>query len=667
MHNPDLIRDFLIHFMRRLLFLILVLFGCLTADYRAMAQDSSQVLWQSSFRKIADKTYEIKLTGVIKKDWHLYAEANEQEELQGIKIEFNDSSIASELPVISGHAIEINDEIFDNKKMRVTIDSIHITRQVKLAENLGVLKVSLNYFVGYHDNFLPEEKKINITLDETVARNNETRILIPSIDLRNPVRGCGTSASVNEENSGGLVNLFFLGFLGGLIALLTPCVFPMIPLTVSFFTKKAGSKKQGISNAFLYGFFIFLIYILLSLPFHFLDKLNPEILNNISTNVYLNVFFFAIFIFFAFSFFGYYEITLPAGLSGKADSKAGVGNIFGIFFMALTLALVSFSCTGPILGSLLAGSLSGDGGAMQLTAGMGGFGLALALPFALFALFPNWLNSLPKSGGWLNTVKVVLGFVELALAFKFLSNADLVSHWGLLKREIFLGIWIITGIGVTLYLFALIRFKHDSPVQKLSKTRIVAGIIAAAFTLYLLPGVTNTKWANLTLISGFPPPLYYSIYQSDSDCVLGLNCTHDYEEGLKLAKAQHKPILLDFTGYACVNCRRMEEKVWSRQEVYKLMKDSFIVVSLYVDDKKKLPASAQFSYKTKEGVEREIKTVGDKWAVFETENFANNAQPLYAILNNEEILLTHPVGYTPSVSEYRDWLQCGLDAFKQGE
>lgn len=302
---------------------------------------------------------------------------------------------------------------------------------------------------------------------------------------------------------------------------------------------------------------------------------------------------------------------------------------------------------------------------MQLTSGMAGFGLALALPFALFALFPNWLNSLPKSGGWLNTVKVVLGFLELALAFKFLSNADLVQHWGLLKREIFLGIWILTGVGLTAYLFGWIKFKHDSPVKKLSTTRIVLGIATGLFTFYLLPGVTNTKWNNLTLISGFPPPLYYSIYKQETDCVLGLNCTRDYEEGLARARAEHKPILLDFTGYACVNCRRMEEKVWTQPAVYKLMKEKFIVISLYVDDKQKLPAAQQFTYKTKEGLQKEIKTIGDKWATFETENFANNAQPLYAILNNDEQLLGHPVAYTPSATEYLQWLECSLEVFNK--
>jgi thiol:disulfide interchange protein DsbD len=437
----------------------------------------------------------------------------------------------------------------------------------------------------------------------------------------------------------------------------------MIPLTVSFFTKKASTKKSGITNAFLYGFFIFFIYILLSLPFHFLDSINPEFLNNISTNVYLNILFFVVFIFFAFSFFGFYEISLPASFSSGADSKAGSGNIIGIFFMALTLALVSFSCTGPILGSLLAGSLASNGGAMQLTAGMGGFGLALALPFALFALFPNWLQSLPKSGGWLNTVKVTLGFLELAMAFKFLSNADLVKHWGFLKREIFIGVWIIIGAMLTLYLFGKIRFSHDSPNTKLSIGRKTLATFIGIFTLYLLPGVTNTQWANLKLISGFPPPLYYSVFQKESDCVLGLHCSKDYEEGLQMAKEERKPVLLDFTGYACVNCRRMEENVWSDPEVFKLLHDKFIVISLYVDDKKILPGSKQFTYKTKEGAEKEINTVGDQWATFETENFANNAQPLYALINTNEELLNFPVGYTPDKNEYLKWLQCGLSAF----
>ncbi len=629
------------------------------------AQDSAIVKWTASGKKIADGKYDIHLTGRIKKDWHVYAKANQSAGLEGVKLTFSDSSIQKETGLqILGNSKTITDKIFDNAQTEVVEDSIEVIQKINITGAVpSRLKVVLLYNTAGNDAFIPEEKKIEIEMEGGVDMSASNRILIPTIELKNPVNACGgTGISVEESDSKGLLTIFLLGFLGGLLALITPCVFPMIPLTVSFFTKKGVTKKKGILNATLYGFFIFLIYILLSVPFYFIDSASPEILNSISTNPWLNVGFFAIFIIFALSFFGLYEITLPSSFSGKADAKAGTGNIIGIFFMALTLAIVSFSCTGPILGSLLVGSLTG--GAIQLTAGMGGFGLALALPFALFALFPNWLNSLPKSGGWLNSVKVVLGFIEVALAIKFLSNADLVKHWGLLKREVFIGIWILTGMGITLYLLGKIKFPHDSPIKKLSKARIILAIIFGAFTLYLIPGLTNTKWANLKLISGFPPPLYYSLYQS-GECILNLNCSHDYEEGLQMAKAENKPILLDFTGYACVNCRRMEENVWSDPDVYKIMKEKFIVVSLYVDDKKKLPAVKQFTYTTREGIEKEIISVGDKWATFETENFKNNAQPLYAILSTDEILLNNPVGYTPGIKEYKDWLQCGLEAFEK--
>ena len=630
------------------------------------AQDSLHVVWQPTFKKISEKQYQINLKGVIAAGWHMYAKANAKSELFGLVIAYPDSTIKQETFQLKAAMKQINDPIFDNVKSDVVTGALEVTQVITFSDEVpSALTIQLNYDVADNESFLPEEQKINIVFDAAAKEVTQNRLLISTIDLNSPVAKCGESSSINRTAElNGLLNLFLLGFAGGLIALLTPCVFPMIPLTVSFFTKKSVTKKAGITNAFIYGFFIFLIYILLSLPFHFLDTLNPEILNNISTNVVLNVLFFAIFVFFAFSFFGYYEITLPSSLSGKADSKAGAGNIAGIFFMALTLALVSFSCTGPILGSLLAGSLSGDGGAMQLTSGMAGFGLALALPFALFALFPNWLNTLPKSGGWLTTVKVVLGFIELGLAFKFLSNADLVKHWGLLKREVFIGIWILVGAGLTMYLFGWLKIGHARALR-ISRSRKLFGLLAALFTLYLIPGVTNTKYANLSLISGFPPPLFYSIYSKGSECVLGLNCTHDYEEGLAMARRENKPILIDFTGYACVNCRRMEENVWSKPDVFELMRDKFIIVSLYVDDKKKLPASQQFKYKSPDGSEKEIRTVGDKWATFQTENFKNNAQPLYAIINTEEVLLNYPVPYTPSAVEYLAWLQCGLNTFEK--
>ena len=643
-----------------LLIVILFLF-----QYTGLAQDSAAVTWQATGKKIGEGQYQIQLKGTIKTGWQVYPKNNTTLEIEGLKITFSDSAIQKNgSQQLTGNLKTITDKIFD-AQVEVAEGHIEILQKITLSGALPAkLKAVLLYNTANSAAFIPEERKIEIEMEGGVDMSASNRIVIPTIDLYNPVNSCGgTGMSAGESDSGGLLTIFLLGFLGGLVALITPCVFPMIPLTVSFFTKKAQSKKQGIFNAMLYGFFIFLIYVLLSVPFYFLDSASPEILNSISTNPWLNVTFFVVFIVFALSFFGLFEIRLPHSFSGKADAKAGTGNVIGIFFMALTLAIVSFSCTGPILGSLLVGSLTG--GAVQLTVGMGGFGLALALPFALFALFPNWLNSLPKSGGWLNSVKVVLGFVEVALAIKFLSNADLVQHWGLLKREVFIGIWILVGIGITLYLLGKIKFPHDSPIKKLKKARIALAVFFGAFTIYLIPGLTNTKWANLTLISGFPPPLYYSLYQGNNECILDLNCTHDYEEGLLKAMAENKPLLLDFTGYACVNCRRMEENVWSDPEVYKIMKEKFIVVSLYVDDKKKLPAVKQFTYTTKEGIKKEILSVGDKWATFETENFKNNAQPLYAILNGDEMLLNNPVGYTPSIKDYKDWLQCGLAAFEK--
>ncbi len=645
--------------------ILIFLFSCaaLSPGDACAQHDSLKVVWKITLEKDNGNEYLLKISGTLASGWHLYARSDASAGVEGLVLQPRDSGVVAAPLGIQTPGIVIADPVFDGQKMEVVKDSFVATSLLRFNTTLpAVLRINLSYFVASKDELIPEEQKLTLPLSGGVAKES-ARMLIERIDLKKPVNDCRTDSAMPSAADKSLLSLFLLGFVGGLIALITPCVFPMIPLTVSFFTRKSISRRKGVYNAFWYGFFILAIYVLLSIPFHFLDRLNPEILNNISTNVYLNVAFFLIFIFFAFSFFGFYEITLPGSISSAADSKSGTGNIAGIFFMALTLALVSFSCTGPILGSLLAGSLTTDGGAMQLTAGMAGFGLALALPFALFALFPNLLKSLPKSGGWLNTVKVVLGFAELAMAFKFLSNADLVRHWGLLKREIFIGIWVVLGALTTLYLLGLIRFPHDDkPAMKPGWLRRFFAMSFAAFTLYLIPGLTNTPYANLKLISGFPPPLYYSIYAGQSQCLLNLNCAGSYEEGLAMARASGKPMLLDFTGYACVNCRRMEENVWSRPEVLGLMKDKFIVVSLYVDDKKALPAAEQFTYKTAEGIEKEIVTVGDKWATFETENFENNAQPLYAIVSPDERLLNHPVGYTPDAAAYKAWLQCALAA-----
>jgi thiol:disulfide interchange protein DsbD len=314
---------------------------------------------------------------------------------------------------------------------------------------------------------------------------------------------------------------------------------------------------------------------------------------------------------------------------------------------------------------LLAGTAAE--GAWPLTAGLAGFGLALALPFALFAMFPGWLQSLPKSGGWLTSVKVVLGFLELAMAIKFLSNADLVEQWGIIKREIFIGAWVILGVLIILYLFGKIRFPHDSPVKKFSATRIAFIIIFIVATAYLVPGVTNTAAANLRLISGFPPPLCYSVFKNPVNCETGIEPLRDYEKALELARKENKPVLIDFTGWACVNCRRMEENVWPDEKVQDLMKNKFVVVSLYVDERRVLPATEQVIFKTKNGSDKKIVTVGDKWATFQSENFDAVSQPQYAIIHPDERILTRTKGYTPSGKEFEEWLRCGLEAFEGAE
>ncbi len=507
--------------------------------------------------------------------------------------------------------------------------------------------------------------KVEEAKNETIVAPTSGKIFPykhPTIDINKPLSECSIKA--DEIKGKGYLSIFILGFLGGLLALLTPCVFPMIPLTVSFFTKNSEGKK-GLFNASLYGFFILLVYVILSLPFHLLDSIDPNILNTISTNAYLNVAFFIVFVVFAISFFGYFEITLPSSLANKADSASNLGGIIGIFFMALTLALVSFSCTGPILGSLLAGSLTSDGGAMQLTAGMSGFGLALALPFALFAAFPSWLNALPKSGGWLSKVKVVLGFIELALAVKFLSNADLVEHWGILKYELFMGLWIIIGFLLLLFMLGKLKFPHDTPYKNWTIVRGVVTLFAAASIIYLSAGFSYNKQAksfeSLSLLSGLAPPAGYSwIYPNH--CPLNLNCFHSYEEGLAYAKQVKKPIMLDFTGWACVNCRKMEENVWNKPEVFKIINEEYVLISLYVDDREKLPDSLQHDFKNFQGQIKKIKTVGDKWATFQTETFVNNSQPYYALISCDEKLLVRPVGYTPVPAEFAAYLNCGLGA-----
>jgi cytochrome c biogenesis protein CcdA len=629
----------------------------------AAAQDTASNVhsWKVESKKIGEGKYELLFSTPVANDWQIYTPDQVLLDVKTTELKFSDSAVKPEGGFVTlAETKEEASTIFENTKVHLFAGDAQWKTMIRIEGTVPAkLQGTLLYTYGKKDEFYPATAfPFSVTLEGGVQ--NTAKILVGSIDINKPVNDCGDEGTDNKS----ILSIFLLGLLGGIIALLTPCVFPMIPVTVTFFTKKSQDKSKGVTNAVLYGFFIFLIYILITVPFHIANKtISPEIFNNISTNVWLNLIFFAVFVFFALSFFGLFEIGLPAGLANKMDSKSGLGNLGGIFFMAATLAIVSFSCTGPILGTLLVGVA--EQGAWPLTAGAAGFGLALGLPFALFAMFPHWLQSLPKSGGWMTDVKVILGFLELALAIKFLSNADLVEQWGFLKREIFIGLWVIIGVLIILYLLGKLKFSHSSPVKRFSFIRIVFIILFATVTIYLLPGLTNTKWADLKLISGFPPPRTYSVYRFEKNKHVFEPIHNNYNEALALAKSQNKPVLIDFTGWACVNCRRMEEKVWPDPLVDSLMRTRFVVLSLYVDERKKLPLTEQTIYKSANGTEKSIVTVGDKWSTFQTENFGATSQPQYAIISADEKVLTKTKFYTPDAGEFAEWLQCGLDAFKK--
>ena len=641
----------------RLAFCIILFLG---ANLFAFAQDPAQVFkWNVTSKRITDNTYALTFSTQGAQGWYLYAPNQDLSGVATTSLNFADSAFQAVSKFkITGALKEQASKIFTGINESVFDGPTSWTQEIKINGTIPAsLQGSMLFTYGRGEEFYQSEYNFSVALEGGVT--STARILIPSIDVNNAVNSCG-----DDTEGESLGSLFLLGLIAGILSLFFPCIFPLIPLTVSFFTKRSPTKKRGIINALVYGFSIFIIFVLLSVPFHVLN-IQPEILNNISTNVPLNLAFFVFFIVFALSFFGFFDIVLPSSLAGKADAQSGIGNFLGIFFMALTLVIVSFSCTGPILGTLLVSAFSSENGAWQLTSAMGGFGIGLGAPFVLFALFPRWLQSMPKSGGWMNEVKVVFGFIELAMAVKFLSNADLVKQWHLLEREVFIGLWILISLFTVLYLCGFIRFKGDSK-PKFTKARIFFIALFSAITLYLIPGLTNTKWARLTLISGFPPPFNYSIYQHPVNLEAGVEpIENDYEKALQLAREQNKPLLIDFTGWACVNCRRMEENVWVDDEVKQLMKNEFIVVSLYVDERRKLPVQEQITYKTKNGTEKSIITVGDKWSTFQFENFNAVSQPQYAIISPYEKALTRTKAYTPSASQFADWLKCGLDAFKK--
>ncbi len=477
------------------------------------------------------------------------------------------------------------------------------------------------------------------------------------------------TSEVQEESLWGFM---ILAFLAGLAALLTPCVFPMIPMTVSFFTGRAESKAKGIRNAFIYGLSIIGIYTIAGTAVAAIQ--GPEFANWLATHWLPNLFFFGVFIFFALAFLGMFEITLPSSLVNKVDAKAEKGGLIGVFFMAFTLVLVSFSCTGPIVGSILISSAGGE--LIKPVLGMFSFALAFAIPFTLFAIFPEWMNRLPKSGGWLNSVKVVLGFLELALAFKFLSIADLVYHWGILNRDVFLVIWIVIFAALGLYLLGKIRLPHDSPMEHIGVPRLLLALVTFMFVVYMIPGLWG---APLKSLSGYLPPMttqqFYLGGESSSTETQKISVKHDefleipfgiagyfdYQEALAAAKAQGKPLLIDFTGHGCVNCRKMEENVWSDPQVLSRLKNDFVMVALYIDERLELPENEWFTSTYDGKVKR---TLGKQNADFQITRFNNNAQPYYVILDHEEKLLANPVGYETDIQKFIAFLDGAKKEFE---
>ena len=664
---------------------IVVLLVIVLAFAKGNAQLLNPVKWTTQIEKKSNGNYVLTFNGVIESGWHLYSQYTAEGGSLPLEILFKNQKGNFELigktkesktKTAYNDIFEVNETFFEK--------NAQLTQEIKLTNSkLSKVEVSFDYQVckeaciNLEKSFtflIPSQTAANVAevpIDTTKITVDTTEVAIQKIIEKSTQ---SNSISENSEEEMGLWSIFIIAFFSGFAALLTPCVFPMIPMTVSFFTKQSKSKGAGIRNAIFYGVSIIVIYVLLGVFVTWL--FGADALNALSTNVWFNLGFFVLLVVFAASFLGAFEIMLPNSWANKVDSQADRGGVIGILFMALALAIVSFSCTGPIVGTLLVQAAS-KGGIAPIV-GMLGFSSALALPFMLFAMFPGWLNSLPKSGGWLNTVKVVLGFLELALAFKFLSNADLVLQLHLLEREVFLAIWIAIFGTLALYLFGKITLPHDSALTHISVGRLSIGLVVLSFTVYMIPGLWG---APLRLINAFPPPMEYS----ESPLGIGANSNSnatpvsalpegaklgphqivvfdDYDKGLAYAKTENKPIMLDFTGHACVNCRKMENNVWSDERILTILKNQVVLISLYVDDKRELPTTEQFVSKT---TGSRIETIGDKWTDLMISKYKTNTQPLYVLtdLEGKNLNTQQPTISFVGIEEYESWLKQGISKF----
>ena len=661
-------------------------------DYVGDTDQSSGILnpvtWKWTKEKKSETKYKLVYTAAIQEGWTVYSQFTSDDGPVPTEVYYENAEgiTLDGKSIESGHKKEGPDPLFDNVNVvkYLADQPLTITQNITLTDKTKPVSGYLTYMACDATKCLPPtDVEFSFLMDGNSTRINNTEIALSSEDkvdqsrpqlratYNAPVSDCGAGGS-SDSDSKSFIWLFFAGMLGGFAALMTPCVFPMIPITVSFFTKD--TKRSGLMNGLIYGLSIIVIYVALGLLITIFA--GPEALNALSTNWIANIAFFVIFIVFAFSFFGYYELTLPSSWTTKTDSMADKGGLLGIFFMAATLSLVSFSCTGPIVGSALVAAA--NGGYVGPLVVMLGFSLALALPFGLFAAFPSWLNSLPRSGGWMNSVKVVLGFLEVGFAFKFLSTADLTQHWGILPYEVFMGILIAVAVAIALYLFGFIKFPHDSKIKKLSNTRKILGATFAVLAIYLCTGFTVNKdtgiYNSLWLTSGFSPPVNYNLllekgkadetikakYPSFTKCANNIDCFKNYFEGLEYAKEMNKPVFVDFTGHGCQNCRRVEDQYWVNDNVRRILNDEVVLVSLYVDDREALEKPFISAYDDKKK-----RNVGNQWADFQVVNFERNSQPWYTLITTEEQVITQPQGFDyfnsrNGAETYTEYLECGL-------
>ncbi len=658
--------------------------GCFLAVIcclQMVAQIQEPVKFKTEWKALSENEAEIVFTGTIEAGWHVYS--TDLPEGGPISATFNldqisGAELAGKLEP-RGKVVEKMDPIFGMQVKYFEGSKAVFAQKLKLKGGAYDVKGFLQFGACNDENCLPPtnvdfsfagkaEGRSVPAASEEEQKDTAVAAQIPLIPLTpavrpdagndywkpviNELRGYGDQVS---QESYSWLYIFFAGFVGGLLALFTPCVWPIIPMTVSFFLKRTKDKKKGIRDAITYGASIVVIYVALGLAITLI--FGASALNDLSTSAVFNIFFFLMLVVFAASFFGAFEITLPSKWSNAVDSKAEqTTGLLSIFLMAFTLSLVSFSCTGPIIGFLLV-EVSTTNSVIAPALGMLGFAIALALPFTLFALFPSWLKSMPKSGGWMNVIKVVLGFLELAFALKFLSVADLAYGWRILDRETFLALWIVIFALLGLYLLGKIKFPHDDDETKVSVPRFFLALISLAFAVYMVPGLWG---APLKAVSAFAPPMQtqdFNLYKNEVHAKF-----YDYEAGMEYARQQGKPVMIDFTGYGCVNCRKMELAVWTDPKVSKLLNEDYVLITLYVDEKDKLPEPIKV---TENGTERTLRTVGDKWSYLQRSKFGANAQPFYVLLDNEGMPLNKSYSYDEDIDRYVDFLETGLKNYKK--